>query len=198
MVLLEPGYRGSVPDAGYIRINGTDHKIAELEIVEDLPNGKLGINRFGKVICLPMRYSYYTVDGTGFAPMDGYEALLQALAGLHAYRYSGAHAVKIRSVSGTNEQLLTVGRTQLHAIVVWNGSGHAAFLKLFDKSESPVPGTDVPLMTFDTLLLPGGAVTFGAPVIFDRGLGICITALGDDGDNHAVGDGDVIVTLVWE
>lgn len=198
MILLKPGYKGADLDAGYIRIDGADYRIADLDIVEDRKNGMLGINRFGAQLYIPMGYDQYTTDDTGLTPIASYDALLEALNGLNAYYFGGVNAKKVLSAATTNALLIKPGPTRLHSIMALNPAGAEAYLKIFDIGDTPDPSSDTPVMTFDTKLLPAGPVTFGAAVDFHNGLAIAITAVAADGDATAVGAGDVMVTLVWE
>lgn len=198
MILLEPGYNGSALDAGYIRIDGADYRISELSIVEDRSNGKLGINRFDTVLYVKQGYAQFTTDDTLLTPMASYDALLEALNGLNAYYFGGVNATKVLAAASTNALLIKPGPTKLHSIMALNPAGADAYLKIYDLGDTPVPGTDTPVMTFDTKLLPAGPVTFGAAVDFHNGLAMAITAVADDSDNTAVGAGDVMVTVVWE
>lgn len=198
MVLLEPGYNGTVPDEGYIRIAGVNYRISELEIGEDREHAKISIYRFGKPLYLHYSYALFTTDSVSEMPLTSYEALLAALNSLNAFYYGGVNATKVRATAGTNAGLIKVGVTKLYSILALNPAAVAAYLKLFDMNTTPVAGTDIPLMTFDTRLLPAGPVSFGIAVDLHHGLAMTITAGADDGDHTAVAAGDVMVTLVWE
>jgi hypothetical protein len=199
MILLEPGYNGSVPDAAYIRIDGLDYKISELTIIEDKPNQLISISRYNINLYDLISYDLFSTDtGGSLTPVASYDDLLDALRALNTYSDPGVKARKLRSTASTNVHLVKVGPTLLHAVLAMNAGGASAYLKLFDVSNTPDPATETPVITLDTRLLPAGPLTFGANVNFRKGLAIAVVAGADDGDNTPVGLGDVILTLLYE
>jgi hypothetical protein len=89
------------------------------------------------------------------------------------------------SAASTNATLVRNSPTSLHGIVAMNTGASAIFLKLFDKSSLPVPGTDTPVMTVP---LPVNVPVFlPAAAAFLNGLGFAITgAIGDLDTTNAV------------
>jgi len=198
MILLQPGYNGSVPDPSFLRIDNVDYALRYLGIAEDADNNKLALTYKGSMLIYPLSYDQYTIDDTAYTPLASYDDLLDALRALNAYYDPGVKTKKLRSAAGTNAHVIKVGGAKLYSILVMNATGANAYLKLFDSSGAPAPATDTPLITLDTKLLPAGPLTFGAVVNFRKGLAIAITAVADDGDDTPVGAGDLILSLFYE
>lgn len=198
MILLQPGYNGSVPDPAFLRIDGIDFALRFLGIVDNAEDEKLGITYKGSMIVYPLGYDQFTTDDIGYTPMASYDDLLDALRDLNAFTDPGVKARKLRSVAGVNAHLVKPGPVQLFSLLVMNVAGTNAYLKLFDISGIPDPAIDTPLITLDTKLLPAGPLTFGTTVNFRKGLAIAIVAGADDGDSTPVGAGDLLLSLFYQ
>lgn len=198
MVLLQQGYSGSVLDPAYIRLSGTDYKISELQIVQYPADGLITLLLNGAVLFEQLSYDLFTIDDTDYTPLSSYQVLIETLATLNLYQYPGVKAKKLRSLSGINTHMIKPGATSLYSIIALNGTGNNAFLKIYDMDGTPDVLTDIPVMTFDTRLLPAAPLTFGTAVSFQKGLALAITGASDDNDNTPVAAGDVIVTMIYE
>lgn len=119
-------------------------------------------------------------------------ALLAFLLTTPALAQSGPN--KYLSVAGTNSTLLRSGRTVLHVLLPINTTAVLYYLKLYDKATAPTCGTDVPKWTVP---VPFGTGSTGSGValpstdglVFQNGLGICITTGIADNDTGAAAAG---------
>ncbi len=110
-------------------------------------------------------------------------------------KFAPTVAYVVNSLATTNDALIATGARTVKSVQIFNASGGAVYVRLFDKATAPIPGTDTPyrvyavptLTTFDLVLPAGDAYTLG--------LGIAITAGAPVLDATAVGAGDVQATV---
>lgn len=105
---------------------------------------------------------------------------------------SGLNNFHLISAASNNATLVKAAPGNIYSIVASNSTTADAFLKIFNKSSVPVPGTDTPYFTFDL----GGAavagqnnpavVTFNTPMQMTVGIGIALVTGNADLNNVAV------------
>jgi hypothetical protein len=101
------------------------------------------------------------------------------------------------SLATTNCTLIQTGKTVLHDLIPINTTTTLYYLKLFNKATQPVAGTDVPVWTIP---IPFGASNAGGGlvdpstmgVVFQAGLGFCLTGAIADLDTTPAATGVVI------
>jgi len=101
------------------------------------------------------------------------------------------------SLATTNAALIKASYGRMWALSAFNTTAADKFIKLFNKSTAPVPGTDTPVKTFR---VPANGSVVWVPGIgsaFNLGLGVAIVGAAADLDATAVAAGDVILDIDW-
>lgn len=112
----------------------------------------------------------------------------------------GGVVAKIISSAGTNGLIVTSsGYKTLHSIVLGNSGAAMAYLKIYNKSTTPVVGTDVPVAVYP--ISAGGVLsmnmdTAGYHLNCTNGWSIGITGGAADTDTTAVTAGQVSGTII--
>ena len=112
----------------------------------------------------------------------------------------GASPYHYVSGASVNQNLVKGAAGTLYNVVAMNQNVNQRYLKLFDKSSTPSPGTDIPRQTY---MIPGASAGAGAVIpmpvgmLFGSGIGFAITANISDLDATAVGASDVVVNLAY-
>ena len=115
--------------------------------------------------------------------------------------------LKLLSAATTNATAVKTSPGRLYGGQISNFATSPRFLKLYNKTSAPVPGTDVPALT---IVLPGAAsastpvtvsinqaLTGDLGVLFNTGIGFAITGAVADADTTAIAAGDVLVNLLY-
>jgi hypothetical protein len=102
----------------------------------------------------------------------------------------------IISASGTNAQVIKNSAPNLNFIIAGNNTASAKFIKIYNKTTTPVVGTDTPIFTF---MVPGNS---SVPLNLDDarltlGMGIAITGGMAHTDTTAVAANDVVVSYSY-
>ena len=116
--------------------------------------------------------------------------------------YYGAGNVGTHSnwndAGGTTATNLTTKKTRLLQIEARNNGATAAFLRLYDKATTPIPGTDVPKMTFMLPACGGKVDEKNMALEFTVGLSYAITSgAGDTSDGVTAGVNEVAVKFEY-
>jgi hypothetical protein len=115
-----------------------------------------------------------------------------------APRTSGALTfAKVKAAATTNATLLKASAGVVYGFTLSNTTAAAKYLKLFQKATAPVPGTDVPNVTY--MLPPNSTTTFSTSVGFTwaTGLGYSITGAVGDLDTTATAVDDVVGHILY-
>ena len=106
----------------------------------------------------------------------------------------GSSNINIIAAAGTNAALLKASAANLVELYASNLTASFKFVKLFNKSTAPVPGTDTPIRTY--AIPPNSTIvlnTVAGARVFTSGLGIAITGGAAALDATPVAAADVIV-----
>lgn len=101
------------------------------------------------------------------------------------------------SAVGINATVASATQAVMHNGIFTNTTATMKFMKFFNKTTTPVPGTDTPIISFG--IPPNGTVVLNAdlvPLRFSIGLSYAITGAAADLDNTSVAAGDVI-SNIW-
>ena len=105
---------------------------------------------------------------------------------LQAGTTQGATQHFLISAATTNATLIKSSAGQIFGLVLSNSGAPAVFVKFYNKSTAPVPGTDVPVMT---ILVPAGVTVthnVSGGFKFATGIGMAITGAMANADTTAV------------
>ncbi len=109
----------------------------------------------------------------------------------------GATPFHLLSAASTNAANIKSSAGTVYSIMAVNTAAATYFLRLFDKASTPIPGTDVPVLTIP--VLAGQSVTLPVPTGIACASGIGIDLTGAIGDNDAtVAAPGVAIGLVWK
>ncbi|HEY5549587.1 MAG TPA: hypothetical protein VIK37_00020 [Candidatus Saccharimonadales bacterium] len=108
--------------------------------------------------------------------------------GLSVYRNInlGAAGLGIKSSAG-----------QIYGWFLFNTSTVIRYVKLYNKSSSPIVGLDKPMMTIPLPAGGGANVNFTSGIHFSRGIGIAATTGVADSSTGQPADGDIIVNIIY-
>ena len=111
----------------------------------------------------------------------------------------GASTAHVISAATTNAASLTTSRTILTGLRAFNTNAATAFLKFYDLATAPTCNTSTVKMTVplvqNQLVTDASLVQWG--VVFNAGVGVCITGAIADTDNTAATTG-IAVDLYYE
>lgn len=102
---------------------------------------------------------------------------------------------QLQSAATTNAAVVVNSAATLSNVAIFNGSASKVFVKYYNKSTTPAPATDVPVLTIP--VEPGQflAVNFGTQgQRFATGIGIAVTGAAADNDATAVTTGVKVST----
>ena len=111
---------------------------------------------------------------------------------------AGTTAAKINAAATTNATLVKSTAGRVYGYHLANTTATWRYLKLYNKTTAPVPGTDTPVA--QVAIPPNGAVTVDLAVPYagtSAGIGYAITAAPADLDATAVAAGDVVGYLLF-
>lgn len=103
----------------------------------------------------------------------------------------------INSAATNNAQRIQNKGTSLWALNCFNAGGAAAYVKLYDKADAPVVGTDTPALVLAVPTVGNARLDLGQAMQFRNGLGIGIVTGAADTDNTAVAANQIKVALVY-
>ena len=108
--------------------------------------------------------------------------------GLSVYRNInlGAAGLGIKTSSG-----------QVYGWFLFNTASAIRYIKLYNKSSSPMVGIDKPYMTIPLPAGGGANVSFTSGIYFSKGIGICATTGVADGNTVSPADGDIIANIIY-
>jgi hypothetical protein len=109
----------------------------------------------------------------------------------------GASVFRRLATASTNGLNVKASAGRVYGWYVFNTSIAAKYLKLYNLSIAPSPGTDTPLMTIPIPPGSGSNVWFAGGISFPVGIGIGITGFVSDNDTTVVSTNDVILNLLY-
>lgn len=104
----------------------------------------------------------------------------------------------INSAATNNAQSIqTIKRgAGVWAVNAYNAGGAAAYVKLYDKFDLPVPGTDTPAFVLAVPASGNARLDLNVAMQFKNGIGLAIVTGAADTDNTAVAANQVKVAVV--
>jgi hypothetical protein len=101
------------------------------------------------------------------------------------------------SAASTNAANIKASAGTVTGWKIYNNTGYPIFVKLYNKSTTPVPGTDTPQQTIGVDAGTGDVIT-GAGYTYATGIGIAMTKNIDDMDNTALLAKDCVVDVFYQ
>ena len=102
------------------------------------------------------------------------------------------------SAASTNATVVNAASCQLYGWYLFNTSSALKYVKVFDLNNTPVVGTDKPVVRIPLPASSGANVEFGAGIRLFRGLAFAVTGGAADTDTTAVAANDVVVNLMFK
>lgn len=101
------------------------------------------------------------------------------------------------SSNGTNAANIKSSSATLYGWSIFNNAAYPVFIKLFNKSTAPIPGTDSPAMTISVQAGVRADGDIDAGIAYPQGLGIAITKGITDLDSSTIAASDCVVDLFY-
>lgn len=102
------------------------------------------------------------------------------------------------SLASNNAAVIKASAGTVTGWKIYNNTGHAVYVKLFNKATAPVPGSDTPQNTIGVDAGLGEVNPTSAGLSFTTGIGISITSGIADSDNTPVAAGDCSVDIFYQ
>lgn len=118
--------------------------------------------------------------------------VISSTVGFSSVRY-------IFSLATTNATLVKNSSTVIDSISLYTTVTNTttAYLKLYNKATTPIPGTDVPFAVFKINVNQGAVINFNKGLLLNQGLGFAITRGASPIDTGVIGIGEITGNIVY-